>query len=335
MFEPLSPADRIVFTGGPGSGKTTTLEYLKQQGFAGASEVGRAVIRQQVEQQGRALPWLDREAFLEEMIRAEVARYGDYPERADPVFFDRGLIDCLGYARLEGLALPPGLDGRCRSLRYHPQVFLFPPWQEIFVNDAERKQSFADAERTCEHMLAVYQQYGYQVTEVPTGTVAERASFILSRLGLAESAAIHPGGAIAFRPALDKAFAEALSRDNMASYYSQAGMSWDPGQFERDWRQLDNLEITAAGQVIGVIQLGWDDLACYVRNLQICSGWQGQGIGTQAIEHVVTRAHKAGIKRLRLRVFPGNPAVMLYQRLGFQTLKTADGTHYMEKRLSA
>ena len=44
----------IVFTGGPGSGKTSVIEHLQNLGYKTADEVGRRVIQLQVESGGNA-----------------------------------------------------------------------------------------------------------------------------------------------------------------------------------------------------------------------------------------------------------------------------------------
>lgn len=50
----------IVFTGGPGAGKTSVIEQLKTQGFICSPETGRHVIQRQVANYGSALPWNDK-----------------------------------------------------------------------------------------------------------------------------------------------------------------------------------------------------------------------------------------------------------------------------------
>ena len=47
----------FIITGGPGVGKTTLLEVLAKQGFPYVPEVARKIIREQVSQNGDALPW--------------------------------------------------------------------------------------------------------------------------------------------------------------------------------------------------------------------------------------------------------------------------------------
>ena len=58
----------IVFTGGPGSGKTTVINELKARNFFCSEEAGRKVIQTQVEQKGDALPWANKEAFRDLML---------------------------------------------------------------------------------------------------------------------------------------------------------------------------------------------------------------------------------------------------------------------------
>ena len=47
----------FVVTGGLGAGKTTLIEELARHGFHTIPESGRAIIRDEVEGDGSALPW--------------------------------------------------------------------------------------------------------------------------------------------------------------------------------------------------------------------------------------------------------------------------------------
>ncbi|PST82447.1 ATPase [Pedobacter yulinensis] len=174
-------SEGYILTGGPGAGKTTVCSLLEKAGYSCVPESGRAVISQELHTGGSALTWADRSAFARRMFETDLAAY-HAARRGTPVFFDRGLPDVAGYLKLEDLNFLPGLENALQNCRYAPLVFIFPPWQEIYVNDAERKQSFAVACRTFRMMVQVYQAYGYRLVEVPRLEPAGRCRFICSCL---------------------------------------------------------------------------------------------------------------------------------------------------------
>ena len=181
----VSNPNLYVISGGPGSGKTTVLQELARRGFPFAPEIARQIIQEQVQSGGTALPWGDREAYTVLMLERSVASYLSHTPALRPTFSDRGIPDALCYAQLIGLSTDGFISDACRHYRYAPLVFLAPPWREIYETDSERKQDFAEAERTFRQMAEVYRQCGYEISELPRVTPASRASFILEQLHLA------------------------------------------------------------------------------------------------------------------------------------------------------
>lgn len=172
-----------IFTGGPGSGKSSVLEALASMGYTTVPEVGRAIIKQQMQEGGEALPWLNKQLFFEQMLHQSQT---DYHKQSKDVltFFDRGLLDSIGYATLEELLISPLHLDLAQATIYAPLVFIFPPWQAIYQNDTERKQDFELAVRTYETMQLTYHRFGYQLLEVPYTSVEKRAEFIVNSLHL-------------------------------------------------------------------------------------------------------------------------------------------------------
>jgi predicted ATPase len=89
----------IVISGGPDMGKTTLVNCLEQSGYTCVAEVGRKVIQEQMERGGEALPWGDRAAFAQKMFGHSVKDF-DSAMTERPTFFDRGIIDTIGYLEL-------------------------------------------------------------------------------------------------------------------------------------------------------------------------------------------------------------------------------------------
>jgi predicted ATPase len=163
-----------IITGGPGMGKTTLIAALQGQGYMTVPESGREIIREQVAVGGDALPWANRQEFAREMFRRDLTRFLQLPVQAGRVFFDRGFPDTIGYLELCGLDVPAEMPEAAMRYRYHTQVFLTPPWEEIYRQDAERKQSFEEAVATCNKIQEVYERLGYEVVVLPKASVAER-----------------------------------------------------------------------------------------------------------------------------------------------------------------
>jgi predicted ATPase len=183
------PTDTLfIVTGGPGSGKTTLLAALSEAGHATSIEAGRAIIQDQVAIGGNALPWGDREAFAELMLCWEMRSYREMighrmSGQGGMVFFDRGVPDVAAYLRLCGLAVPSHIDTAAKLLRYNRRVFIAPPWPEIFRQDAERKQTFAEAAATYEALVVTYRDYGYEPVSLPLASVADRLEAVRAVTG--------------------------------------------------------------------------------------------------------------------------------------------------------
>ncbi|KAA5605663.1 AAA family ATPase [Roseospira marina] len=172
----------VVISGCSGGGKSTVLAALARRGYAIVEEPGRRIIRAEEQRGGTALPWVDLAAFA----RRAVAMALDDRAAASQapgawVFFDRGLIDAAA-----ALAQATGDDAPLADLslchRYHRQVFLTPPWPEIYVTEPERRHDLSAAVAEYDRLLRLYPTLGYEVVLVPKVSVAERAAFILSTL---------------------------------------------------------------------------------------------------------------------------------------------------------
>lgn len=182
MSSLLTKSNFIIITGGPGMGKTAIIQHLAGLGYRCVPESGRAIIQQQVNTGGNALPWGNRLAFAQLMFNTALEDYFKLITHSEPVFFDRGIADVIGYLELAELPTPFTMTETARNNRYHQNVFITPPWQEIYENDKERKQDFDEAVRTFNKMEEVYSKFGYNLVEIPKLPVSDRVCFILDHL---------------------------------------------------------------------------------------------------------------------------------------------------------
>ncbi len=171
-----------IFSGGPGAGKTTTLEALRARGYLCVDEAARQILKEQAASGGDATHDGDQARYRDLMLARGVHDYRAVTETTAPVFFDRAIPELSGYGNAPGEGDPPRVRQAIADHRYNETVFVFPAWEAIYAHDAERKHSFAHAVAVYEMVCAVYPKFGYLVVEVPCVSVEERATFILERV---------------------------------------------------------------------------------------------------------------------------------------------------------
>ncbi len=170
---------KIVITGGPGTGKTSIINKLKQSGQQCYPEISRDIILEARKDGIEQLFTKDPLLFSQKLLDGRIQQYKDAenaPEKT--IFLDRGIPDILAYMEFSGQKSPDAFVDACKSYRYS-SIFLVPPWSEIHTTDNERYETFEQTERIHQHLKATYENLNYNCILVPFGTVAERCNFIL------------------------------------------------------------------------------------------------------------------------------------------------------------
>lgn len=170
----------VVISGCSGGGKSSLLAELGRRGHATVEEPGRRILREETAKGGTALPWVDAAAFVRRVIAVSLEDRAAAEQTDGRVFFDRGLVDAA--VALQHVTGAPAIMALGRAYRYHPTVFLAPPWPEIFVEDDERRHDFATAKAEYERLAEAYRTLGYETAILPRTGITERADFLLDRL---------------------------------------------------------------------------------------------------------------------------------------------------------
>lgn len=173
---------KIVLIGGPGTGKTTILNELNNQGYSCKQEISRQVTKMARKNGIEQLFLKDPLLFSKLLLEGRVQQFKDALKlKNEFVFFDRGIPDVHAYMNYLGIDYPDIYEIKSKKYVYDI-VFLMPPWQKIYITDSERYENFEQSLAIHNHLKNTYEAIGYDVVEVPFGDVKERVKFILNNL---------------------------------------------------------------------------------------------------------------------------------------------------------
>jgi len=175
---------RIVITGGPGTGKTTLINELENRNFKCTPEISRQVTLMARKKGIDHLFLEDPLLFSKLLLEGREQQYIDASNNTAPIiFFDRGIPDVHAYMNHFDTEYPDIYIKKSKKYRYD-HIFLLPPWEEIYTTDNERYESYELSINIYEHLKMAYAELDYKITEVPFGKVKARVDFILKQLNL-------------------------------------------------------------------------------------------------------------------------------------------------------
>jgi len=131
----------------------------------------------------------------------------------------------------------------------------------------------------------------------------------------------------------DLAFARELTRVNMRVYYAQYARVWQPDAFDAEWGARQSFIIGKDGKPVGFISLSHEPEYLYVRDVQLCEPFRGEGIGAWVLAQISGMAQAQAMTCIRLKVFKSNPAVELYRRQGYAVVGQEPSLLWMERKV--
>jgi predicted ATPase len=177
----MGSTNLFILTGAPGSGKTAILDRIGA-GIRRVGEPAREILAEQRAAGGAGTPDRDPSSFVDLLLRRSIDKYETARGWEEPVVFDRGMPDCVAYAVLLG-SDPRASLAACERYRYHPEVLVVEPWEEIYVTDDERTMSFADTIPFQAALVEAYERARYSLVEVPRDSAENRAAFVRDLVG--------------------------------------------------------------------------------------------------------------------------------------------------------
>jgi len=173
---------KIVITGGPGTGKSTVIEELIKRNFKCMTEISREVTLNARKNGSEQLFLTKPLLFSELLLEGRINQYIEAEKKNEElVFFDRGIPDVHAYMNYISIDYPNTYIHKSNFYRYN-YIFLMPPWEEIYISDNERYENFEQALAIHNHLERTYKELNYKIIEVPIGTIEARTNFILNCL---------------------------------------------------------------------------------------------------------------------------------------------------------
>jgi predicted ATPase len=168
-----------VITGGPGCGKTTTVNLLKDRGYKTTIEHARHYI-DTLRADGHSVSEIRSHQieFQLGVLKMQIEQENSLAPD-DVVFLDRAIPDALAYYRFLYLPLDKTLTDALARVSYR-KIFILDPLP--LVKDYARTEDEKEQIRLHGLITEVYHSLPFPVVHVPVMSPDERVDFILSNL---------------------------------------------------------------------------------------------------------------------------------------------------------
>jgi GNAT superfamily N-acetyltransferase len=139
---------------------------------------------------------------------------------------------------------------------------------------------------------------------------------------------------IVLRPAVSQDFeyCKRLYFTGMKKIIEELGldMAAQAASFLQNWDLAEVRIIAVGNSEVGWLQSSVRDDGLFVAQLFVDDPFQGQGIGTEVMNRLIGEASRLN-QAVRLAVVKTNPALRLYERLGFHITHEDDRKFYLKR----
>ncbi|KKP24192.1 MAG: ATPase-like protein [candidate division TM6 bacterium GW2011_GWF2_28_16] len=167
---------KYVITGGPCTGKTTLINYLKNLGYQTVPEAASILIEQEIKLK-KNFPKTHLEPFHKNLIAKQLELESKI-DLSRATFIDRSIIDTIAYYNFFKLDLKSQVISLAKNHKY-TKIFILD-FLDNYCKTEIRSEDFNTAKILQSQILNTYKNYGYNPITVPIMPVEKRADFILS-----------------------------------------------------------------------------------------------------------------------------------------------------------
>ena len=167
---------KILITGGPGTGKTSLVNELKNNGYLCSEEIVRDLTIKKRDEGVDQYFLTDPLGFSTKLFNLRLEEYNKI-YNSNLVIYDRGPIDVLAYLNFKSIEIPKDLINDSKKINYKFS-FILNPWKDIYTQDNVRYESYEECVLIHEFLIKEYEKFKIKLIVVPNGTIDERVRFI-------------------------------------------------------------------------------------------------------------------------------------------------------------
>lgn len=168
----------FVITGGPCSGKSTTLQLLSKKGFKVTQETAREYIDSEIKKGVSLLEIRSNPQKLQDNIAKAQIKLEESLNPNEAIFLDRAVPDSIGYYNFLKIKCPDFVSRKAKGSEYKTVFFLE---QLPYVNDSVRDETKEQAEEISRALEKAYSNLNIEFTKVPVMDKKKRVEFILKK----------------------------------------------------------------------------------------------------------------------------------------------------------